>query len=175
MHTPRQVDHHTHRRTSGPRGSRAGTEDTACLILQRTRAGNGRTGGASLGWQFRGRQGRMGPDRNTRSIRPGQSAAHRTVEAGTSLIPASPWRLRIPVTTRDRVRTCLVPVLQADSQSGGADPTLSTVGFPDSTVRESRDRVRAAIRNAGLEFPIERITVPCSCQPPQGRAPRRYR
>jgi magnesium chelatase family protein len=35
---------------------------------------------------------------------------------------------------------------------------VSTVGFPDSTVRESRDRVRAAIRNAGLEFPIERIT-----------------
>ena len=36
---------------------------------------------------------------------------------------------------------------------------MSTVGFPDSTVRERRDRVRAAIRNAGLEFPIERITV----------------
>jgi predicted ATPase with chaperone activity len=32
---------------------------------------------------------------------------------------------------------------------------LSTVGFPDSTVRESRSRVRAAIRNAGLEFPID--------------------
>jgi magnesium chelatase family protein len=26
-------------------------------------------------------------------------------------------------------------------------------------VRESRDRVRAAIRNAGLEFPVDRITV----------------
>jgi magnesium chelatase family protein len=38
-------------------------------------------------------------------------------------------------------------------------PSLSTVGFPDSTVRESRDRVRAAIRHSGLEFPIERITV----------------
>jgi magnesium chelatase family protein len=31
-------------------------------------------------------------------------------------------------------------------------------GFPDSTVRESRDRMRA-VRNSGLEFPIERITV----------------
>jgi predicted ATPase with chaperone activity len=29
---------------------------------------------------------------------------------------------------------------------------LSTLGLPDSTVRESRDRVRAAIHNAGLEF-----------------------
>jgi magnesium chelatase family protein len=36
---------------------------------------------------------------------------------------------------------------------------LSTVGFPDSTVRKSRDRVRATIRHSGLEFPIERITV----------------
>ena len=38
-------------------------------------------------------------------------------------------------------------------------PSFSTVGLPDATVRESRDRVRAAIRNAGLEFPIDRITV----------------
>jgi magnesium chelatase family protein len=38
-------------------------------------------------------------------------------------------------------------------------PSFTTVGLPDSTVRESRDRVRAAIRNVGLEFPIERITV----------------
>jgi magnesium chelatase family protein len=57
------------------------------------------------------------------------------------------------------VRTCLHPVLQADNQSGGAAPTVSTVGFPDSTVLESRDRVRATIRNSGLEFPIEHITT----------------
>ena len=42
---------------------------------------------------------------------------------------------------------------------------MSTVGFPDSTVRERRDRVRAAIRNAGLEFPIDRITVNLACRP----------
>ena len=35
--------------------------------------------------------------------------------------------------TRIGVRTCLLPVLRADSQSGGAAPTVSTVGFPDST------------------------------------------
>jgi len=38
-------------------------------------------------------------------------------------------------------------------------PSFTTVGLPDSAVRESRDRVRAAIRNAGFEFPIDRITV----------------
>jgi magnesium chelatase family protein len=38
-------------------------------------------------------------------------------------------------------------------------PSFTTVGLPDSAVRESRDRVRAALRNAGFEFPSDRITV----------------
>jgi magnesium chelatase family protein len=38
-------------------------------------------------------------------------------------------------------------------------PSFSTVGLPDSSVRESRDRVRAALRNSGFEFPSDRITV----------------
>jgi magnesium chelatase family protein len=38
-------------------------------------------------------------------------------------------------------------------------PTFNMVGLPDATVRESRDRVRAAIKNSGYEFPGHRITV----------------
>ena len=38
-------------------------------------------------------------------------------------------------------------------------PTFVLVGLPDSTVRESRDRVRGAIRNSGLTFPDHRVTV----------------
>jgi magnesium chelatase family protein len=38
-------------------------------------------------------------------------------------------------------------------------PSFATVGLPDSSVRESRDRIRAAIKNSGFEFPVERITV----------------
>jgi magnesium chelatase family protein len=38
-------------------------------------------------------------------------------------------------------------------------PHFTMVGLPDATVRESRDRVRAAIRNSGFEFPPHRITV----------------
>jgi magnesium chelatase family protein len=38
-------------------------------------------------------------------------------------------------------------------------PLFAMVGLPDASVRESRDRVRAAIRNAGLDFPVDRITV----------------
>lgn len=38
-------------------------------------------------------------------------------------------------------------------------PAFTTVGLPDSAVRESRERVRTAIRNAGFAFPTDRITV----------------
>jgi magnesium chelatase family protein len=38
-------------------------------------------------------------------------------------------------------------------------PTFTVVGLPDPTVRESRDRVRTAIRNSGFEFPWQHITI----------------
>jgi magnesium chelatase family protein len=38
-------------------------------------------------------------------------------------------------------------------------PSFNMVGLPDASVRESRDRVRSAIRNSGFEFPAHRITV----------------
>lgn len=38
-------------------------------------------------------------------------------------------------------------------------PIFTMVGLPDTSVRESRDRVRTAIRNSGFEFPGHRITV----------------
>ncbi|MCL2049363.1 MAG: YifB family Mg chelatase-like AAA ATPase [Defluviitaleaceae bacterium] len=38
-------------------------------------------------------------------------------------------------------------------------PVFDIVGLPDSAVKESRERIRAAIRNAGFTFPIKRITV----------------
>ncbi len=38
-------------------------------------------------------------------------------------------------------------------------PSFDIVGLPDTAVKESKERVRAAIKNSGLEFPIKRITV----------------
>jgi len=38
-------------------------------------------------------------------------------------------------------------------------PQFYTVGLPDTTVRESKDRIRAAIKNAGYPFPREHVTV----------------
>src|SRR5712691_8184823 len=63
-----------------------------------------------------------------------------------------------------RVRSAAVFGIEAADVSVEVDvapglPSFTTVGLPDSAVRESRDRVRAAIRNAGFEFPVERITV----------------
>lgn len=38
-------------------------------------------------------------------------------------------------------------------------PAFHVVGLGDAAVQESRERVRAAIRNSGLEFPFSRVTV----------------
>ncbi|MHB9154252.1 MAG: YifB family Mg chelatase-like AAA ATPase [Endomicrobiales bacterium] len=38
-------------------------------------------------------------------------------------------------------------------------PVFSTVGLPDASVKESKDRVIAAVRNSGFDFPSRRITV----------------
>src|SRR3954471_11612523 len=38
-------------------------------------------------------------------------------------------------------------------------PAFTIVGLPDTEVKESRDRVRAALQNACFEFPARRITV----------------
>lgn len=38
-------------------------------------------------------------------------------------------------------------------------PSFDIVGLGDTEIKESRDRVRAAIKNSGYEFPVEKITV----------------
>jgi magnesium chelatase family protein len=38
-------------------------------------------------------------------------------------------------------------------------PHFSTVGLPDAAVKESKDRVRASLKNTGFNFPLKQITV----------------
>src|SRR5881392_3268441 len=38
-------------------------------------------------------------------------------------------------------------------------PAFTLVGLPDRAVREARERVRAALLNSGLDFPMQRLTV----------------
>jgi magnesium chelatase family protein len=51
------------------------------------------------------------------------------------------------------------PPVRIEAHLGGGLPSFTLVGLPATAVRESRERVRAAIQNAQLEFPQRRITV----------------
>ena len=50
-------------------------------------------------------------------------------------------------------------MLQIEADVSGGLPCFDVVGLPDTAVKESRDRVRAAIKNCGFKFPAGRITV----------------
>lgn len=47
--------------------------------------------------------------------------------------------------------------VEADLSAGL--PRFDMVGLPDAAVSESRERVRSAIRNSGLDFPVSRVTI----------------
>jgi magnesium chelatase family protein len=46
-----------------------------------------------------------------------------------------------------------------EAHLGNGLPAFTIVGLPEAEVREAKDRVRAALQNAGFEFPARRITV----------------
>ncbi|MCS6829684.1 MAG: magnesium chelatase, partial [bacterium] len=48
--------------------------------------------------------------------------------------------------------------VEVDMQPGGV-PGFTLVGLPDRAVQEAIDRVRLAIRNSGLHWPMRRITI----------------
>lgn len=50
-------------------------------------------------------------------------------------------------------------MLEIEADVSGGLPCFDVVGLPDTAVKESRDRVRAAIKNCGYKFPTGRITV----------------
>src|SRR5262245_65267905 len=53
----------------------------------------------------------------------------------------------------DAYIVCLEVVVASDL------PSFAVVGLPDASVKESRERVKAAVQNSGLDFPVRRITV----------------
>ena len=63
-----------------------------------------------------------------------------------------------------RVFSCAViglegVVVEVEVDSGLGLPGMTIVGLPDAAVQESRERVQAAVKNAGIEFPRKRIIV----------------
>jgi len=63
-----------------------------------------------------------------------------------------------------KVLSCAVYGLEAFLVSVEADlasglPFFAVVGLPDAAVKESKDRVRAALKNSGFSFPVKKITI----------------
>lgn len=61
-------------------------------------------------------------------------------------------------------QTCAVigldgQIIQAETDISPGLPAFHIVGLPDTAVQEAKERVRAALRNSGCEFPMRRITV----------------
>jgi magnesium chelatase family protein len=51
------------------------------------------------------------------------------------------------------------PAVSVEVHLANGLPGLAIVGLPDAEVRESKDRVRAALQNSGFELPNRRITI----------------
>jgi hypothetical protein len=86
----------------------------------------------------------------------GETSPIRLVDATPEAPEESPMLSCVLSATLAGVEAVVVRV-EVDVASGL--PAFTTVGLPDSAVRESRERVRTAIRNAGYAFPSDRITV----------------
>lgn len=56
-------------------------------------------------------------------------------------------------------RGLAAPLVRVEVHIGAGLPTFVIVGLPETVVRESKERVRSALINAGFEFPAGRITV----------------
>ncbi len=50
-------------------------------------------------------------------------------------------------------------MLEIETDLSNGLPAFDIVGLPDASVKESRDRVRSALKNCGFKFPVGRITV----------------
>ena len=53
----------------------------------------------------------------------------------------------------------LAPVVQVEVHLGAGLPCFNIVGLPATEVKESKERVRAALVNSGFELPAGRITI----------------
>src|SRR5512137_719938 len=63
-----------------------------------------------------------------------------------------------------RVNTCAITgldgvIVEVEVDYTQGMPGMTVVGLPDAAVQESRERVQAAVRNAGAVFPRKRLVV----------------
>ncbi len=63
-----------------------------------------------------------------------------------------------------KIKTCVLYGLEGyevdvETDLSGGLPNFNIVGLPDISIKESKERVRSAIKNCRFEFPVSRITV----------------
>ncbi|TCU70601.1 magnesium chelatase family protein [Tissierella praeacuta] len=63
-----------------------------------------------------------------------------------------------------RINTCVLEglngnIIEVETDLSRGLPTFNIVGLAGTSIKESKERVRAAIKNSGYEFPLSRITV----------------
>src|SRR6516165_2763904 len=100
----------------------------------------------------------------SRVVRPARS--HLRVPAAEPRPPAEPARapLRVAAVAVARV-TCraqlglAAPLVQVEVSLAAGLPAFCIVGLPATVIKESKERVRAALTNSGFAFPAGRITV----------------
>ncbi|WIF96197.1 YifB family Mg chelatase-like AAA ATPase [Caminicella sporogenes] len=50
-------------------------------------------------------------------------------------------------------------IINVETDISNGLPSFTIVGLPDTAVRESKERIRAALKNSGFQFPIKKITI----------------
>lgn len=105
------------------------------------------------------------------ALSPGQSQPLRTHAIAARSEPSpSQWAARFAARFQGESMSLAVvrsrapaagraPEVTVEVHLANGLPSFSIVGLPDLEVRESRERVRAALQNCGFEFPVRRITV----------------
>lgn len=63
-----------------------------------------------------------------------------------------------------KINTCVLQgldgcVVDVETDLSRGIPVFNIVGLPDTSIKESKERVRAAIKNSGYDFPLSRITI----------------
>lgn len=63
-----------------------------------------------------------------------------------------------------KLNTCILHgldghIIEVETDLSRGMPVFNIVGLPDTSIKESKERVRTAIKNSGYEFPLSRITV----------------
>ena len=62
------------------------------------------------------------------------------------------------------IKTCVLHglsgnIIDVETDLSRGLPVFNIVGLPDTSIKESKERVRTAIKNSGYEFPLSRITI----------------